>query len=198
MNGIDAYKMYHAVKLHFTTPKYNFFTYQGKTNISEESFSNRKDKYCFHKLARKYNENDLVGFLVSNFTRDGAVWIRDLLTEEADSAFRNWKKVTQSMTETFKMDVDRLLPDTKDPVTFNQLFVVQEGQSPKLLQSYQQKDITLETVVILNSVIGFVEKWDKEISDDIVYPKISLRIRKYGAFLNVDVKKYKKILREMF
>lgn len=198
MNGLDVYKMYYAIKLHFTTPKYNFFVYDGKTNISEDSFNNRKDKFFFHKLARKYDEQELVGFLVSNFTSGKATWIKELLTEDADSIFRNWKRITQSMSETFKMDIDTLLPEDKTPKAFNSLFVVTEGQTPKLLQSYQQNDVTLETLVILNNIIGFIDRWDKEIVDDIVYPKISLRIRKYGAFLNVDVNKYKKILREIF
>ena len=198
MNGLDAYKMYHAMKLHFTTPKYNFFIYEGKTNISEETFNNRKDKYSFHKLARKYDEQELVGFLVANFARNPATWIRDLFSEEAESNFRAWKRITQSMTQTFKEDLDRIMPEDRSPKTFNDLFTVIGGHYPKLLQSYQQHDVTLETLVILNNIIGYVDRWDKEITDDILYPKVSLRIRKYGSFLNVDVKKYKKMLREMF
>lgn len=198
MNGLDAYKMYHAIKLHFTTPKYNFFIYEGKTNISEETFNNRKDKYSFHKLARKYDEQELVGFLVANFARNPATWIRDLFGEEAESNFRTWKRITQSMTQTFKEDLDRIMPEDRSPKTFNDLFTVIGGHYPKLLQSYQQHDVTLETLVILNNIIGYVDRWDKEITDDILYPKVSLRIRKYGSFLNVDVKKYKKMLREMF
>ena len=46
-------------------------------------------------------------------------------------------------------------------------------------------------MVILNNIFDFVKIWDKKISDDIVYPKVSRKIRKYGAFLNVDVNKYK-------
>ena len=44
--------------------------------------------------------------------------------------------------------------------------------------------------------LPWVQIWDKKISDDIIYPKVSRKIRKYGAFLNVNVDKYKKLTKE--
>ena len=83
---------------------------------------------------------------------------------------------------------------TKD--NFNSLFEVKDGQHPKLLGLYMQKDVTIETLVILNNIFNFIKIWDKKISDDIIYPKVSRKIRKYGAFLNVNVDKYKQLTKE--
>lgn len=194
MNGFDVFKIYQSIKLHFTSEKYNYFVYNGKTNATLDSFERRRDKFMFHKLARKYDEQEIVPFLVANFVSDNHKWTKDLLSSEATEAYLSWRKITESISFQFQTDIEKLLGDDKTPKSFNQLFVVNEGAYPALLEKFMQKDITLETVTILNSVMNFTENWDKQVDDDIVYPKISLRIRKYGAFLSVDVKKYKKIL----
>ena len=48
-----------------------------------------------------------------------------------------------------------------------------------------------------NNIFNFIPIWDKKIHDDIIYPKISMKIRKYGAFLNVDVKKYTELTKKV-
>jgi hypothetical protein len=180
--------MYQAIKLHFGTENYNFFQYDGKTRVSIEAFEKRRDKYFFHRLARKYRDEEMVSFLVANFVHSDSNWTKSLLEEEAESTFREWRRVTDSMSKVYTEDLDRVCPDPKE---FNNLFKVEDGQFPKLLVLFMQKEVTLETMVILNNVFDFVRIWDKKISDDIVYPKISRKIRKYGAFLNVNVDKYK-------
>jgi hypothetical protein len=59
-----------------------------------------------------------------------------------------------------------------------------------------QKEVTIETMVILNNIFDFIRIWDKKISDDIIYPKVSRKVRKYGAFLAVNVDKYKLLTKE--
>ena len=97
-----------------------------------------------------------------------------------------------SMSRVYVEDLQRIA--TKD--NFNELFKVEDGQFPKLLIALMQKEITIETMVILNNVFDFIRIWDKKISDDIVYPKISRKIRKYGSFLVVDVDKYKALTKK--
>lgn len=194
MNGYDFYKMYNAIKLHFQTEKYNFFTFDGNVKISVEAFERRKDKYIFHKMAKLYKEDEAVSFLVSNFLEGNADWSRKLVHDEAKNIFINWKKRTEAMRETFKSDLDRVLPE-KNAKEFNGLFEVDNGQFPKLFSHLLQKDVSVETIVILNNIFNFIKIWDKKIDDTIIYPKYSLKIRKYGSFLNVDVNKYKEVLK---
>lgn len=196
MNGYDVYCIYQAIKLHFTDKNYNFFTYGGKTRVSVDTFNKRKDKYNFHKLARQYNEVEIVPFLVSNFVHSDDNWSRSLIQDDADSIYTEWKRITQSMSVVFAEDIKKLMQD-KEGSQFNELFRVKDGEYPELLISLMQKDINIETVVVLNNIFGFVPKWDKLISDDIIYPKMSLKIRKYGAFLTVDVTKYKLALKSL-
>jgi hypothetical protein len=188
MNGYDLFCTFNAIKLHFQSEKYNFFTYNGKTRVSVDSFQNRKDKYYFHRLARKYGDDEIVSFLVSNFVQDENVWSGKLLEPEADQVYLDWKRVTDSMSEVYKNDLQKV---ATSPEEFDQLFKVEDGQLPKLLSHLLQRDVCIETLVILNNIFDFIRIWDKKVTDDIIYPKISRKIKKYGSFLSVDVNKYK-------
>lgn len=192
MNGYDLYCTYQAIKLHFTSESYNFFHYDGKTRVSVDAFQKRRDKFLFHRLARKYRDDEMVPFLVANFVHSDDNWTKSLLEEEAEETYKDWKRTTDSMSKIYVEDLQKVA--TKE--TFNDLFKVEDGQFPKLLVAFLQKDVTIETMVILNNIFDFIKIWDKKISDDIIYPKVSRKIRKYGSFLNVNVDKYKLLTKE--
>ena len=192
MNGYDLYCTYQAIKLHFSSEQYNFFQYDGKTRVSIDAFQKRRDKFLFHRLARKYRDEEMVPFLVANFIHSDDNWTKSLLEEEAEQAYRDWKRRTDAMSKVYADDLQKIA--NKD--NFNDLFKVEDGQFPKLLVLFMQNDVTLETMVILNNIFDFIRIWDKKISDDIIYPKVSRKIRKYGSFLNVNVDKYKSLTKE--
>lgn len=192
MNGYNLYCTYQAIKLHFSSEGYNFFQYDGKTRVSIDAFQKRRDKFLFHRLARKYRDDEMVPFLVANFVHSDDNWTKSLLEDEAEQTYREWKRTTDSMSKVYTEDLQKIA--TKD--NFNDLFKVEDGQHPKLLVLFMQKEVTMETMVILNNIFDFVKIWDKKITDDIIYPKISRKIRKYGAFLSVSVDKYKLLTKE--
>jgi hypothetical protein len=164
--------------------------------VSADTFNKRKDKYSFHKLARLYDETQIVPFLVANFVHNDSQWSRDLIQESAKEVYTDWQRVTQSMSNIFIGDMKRMIGD-REATEFNSLFRVTDGEYPELLIKLMQKDVTYETIVILNNIFGFIPKWDKQISDTVIYPKMSLKIRKYGAFLTIDVAKYKQGLKTL-
>ena len=192
MNGYDLYCTYQAIKLHFSSEQYNFFHYDGKTRVSIDAFQKRRDKFLFHRLARKYRDDEMVPFLVAYLVHSDDNWTKSLLEDEAEETYRDWKRTTDSMSKIYVEDLQKIA--TKE--TFNDLFKVEDGQFPKLLVTFLQKDVTIETMVILNNIFDFIRIWDKKISDDIIYPKVSRKIRKYGSFLNVNVDKYKILTKE--
>ena len=63
--GFAAYALWNALKLHFTSDSYDYFKYNGKTNVSKSTFSTNKSKYQFYKLSRKYNLEELKDFYVA-------------------------------------------------------------------------------------------------------------------------------------
>ena len=70
------------------------------------------------------------------------------------------------------------------------------GGHPPILKKYLAGDLSIETLVILDKVLGFRSNFDKRLQDP-VWETVSLRIRKYSPFLNIDVLRYKKILKEV-
>ncbi len=75
--GFAAFAMFHALKLHFTG-SYDYVKYNGKTNVSKQSFSIRKDKFTFYRLSRKYSLDELRNYYISNFIVQHVNWVGDI------------------------------------------------------------------------------------------------------------------------
>ena len=192
MTGYETFEIYQALKLHFTSDSYDYFKYNGKTSVSVTAFENRKDKYHFYKLSRKYtNKEDLINFIVANLVEDETAWVGNLLTEEADNNFRKRQKVIQSLSYTFENDCKDLFDDCKEP---NELLST-NGDYPILLTKTLQKDIQIETLCLLNQILNFLPMWNKKITDTIRWPEYRRKLLKYASFLPKDSVKYKLILK---
>jgi hypothetical protein len=191
--GFAAYALWNALKLHFTSDSYDYFKYNGKTNVSKQTFTTNKSKYHFYKLSRKYNLEELKDFYVANFIQGKGDWVGDLL-QDGDENYTKWQKTQQSLTYTFENDIIVLLDNkVENP---NDLLVVRNNEFPKLMQYTTQGDITLETLIILNDLMNFFPMWEKEIYDDIVWPSFKTKCVKYKPFLHYDKEKFKQILKE--
>lgn len=192
MTGYEAFCLFSSLKLHFTQDQYDFLKYRGKSRTSIEAFENRKDKWQFYKLSRRCpNEQMMQDFLIANFVSDPNVWVGNLLQDEAEACYRSRQKVIQSLTYAFTNDIENLFDSNP-----NAVLQCQDGQYPDLLQKYLHSEIELETMCILNSILGFIPRWDKQISDTIHYPKVSLRIKKYTPFIQFDLTKYTLLLKK--
>jgi len=51
-------------------------------------------------------------------------------------------------------------------------------------------------MVILDRILEFRKNFDNDLQDP-VWETVSMRMKKYSPFLNIDVPRYKKILREV-
>lgn len=193
MTGFEVYKMYLALKNHFTKPDYDYVKYNGKTRASEKSFEGRNDVYFFKKLGTKYSEADALGYFVSNFVNDGKGYIRNF----SDDIYKRWKIHQESFTYKFKQDVSLLLDDVSHPYeqTFETIFKAPKGQHPPILQRYFAQEISLETLVVFETCLGYVSDLDRVLSDPI-WKEVRLKILKYQPFLTIDCKKYKRITLE--
>jgi len=193
ISGYEAFGLYQALKLHFTTDSYDYFKYNGKTSISVTSFENRKDKYHFYKLSRKYtNKEDLINFIVANLIEDEKSWVGVLLQEEADIIYRKRQKVIQSLSYTFENDCILIFEDCI--LNPNEVLKT-DGDYPVLLTKALRKEIQIETLCILNQILGFIPMWTNKINDTIRWPEYRRKCIKYASFLPQDVVKYKLILR---
>ena len=190
----EVYQHYLSLKNHFTNPKYDFFKYGAKTRASLASFNKRRDKYWFEKTSRKYNDEEVVKFLVSNFSAASNpqnLWIGEIINS-GERTYSEWTKRQQSLTYLFKEQSNELLSNNELDSVFN----CSKGH-PILLKRYLGGDISLETLVIFEKIFSFRQKFDNKL-DDPVWETVSLKIEKYKPFLNnLDMFKYKKILRDI-
>jgi len=189
--GYDAYTLYLGIKLHFHSEDYDFIRYNGKVKSDIKSFIKRKDKYQFGKLYRTY-KNELQDFYIANLSCKD-YWVGDLLDEECNKRYKEWKNRNQKLTYLFETEVS----DVLHRKTINKLLEVKGGQHPLLLKKYLAKDISLETLCIMDEIIGFTKDWRNLISEQIIYPEIHNIINKYKSFITVDTKKFKTKLIEL-
>ena len=194
--GFNAYKLYLAVKNHFTT-SYDFFKYNGKVNAKENSFLKRRDKFFFAKLQRKYNNDQLRDLFVSNFADGEDFWIGNVLTQKAESVYTEWKARQMKLSYILEQDLKFLLDYYNERnLDFNSLFVMENGH-PILLQCVLRNDIYVETMIIIDRVLNYSRRWNK-VLDDPVWTEFKKRMDKYSPFVLFDAEKGKKILRKVF
>ncbi len=189
----ETYQTYLSMKNHFTNHKYDFFTYGGKSRATMTSFNKRKYKYWFEKTSRKYSDQEITDFLLANFvTADTPqnLWIGEIINS-GEKTYADWMKRQQSLTYLFKEQSTELLSEKKLEEVFN----CSKGH-PIVLKKYLGGEISLETLTIMEKIFSFVKNFDKTLQDP-VWESVSLKIRKYLPFLNINVFNYKKILRDL-
>jgi len=124
------------------------------------------------------------------------VWIGDIKRSGKDN-WLVWTKLHQSLAYVVKQDLNRVaehLASTSD--TFNNLFETLGGHPP-LLKLYIRRDISLETLIILDMVLGFMKQWDSDLHDPL-WEQLSFKIKKYKPFLSIPTIKYRKFIKEAF
>ena len=189
----DAYKQYLSLKNHFTKEKYDYHKYCGKSRATVKSFYKRKDRFWFEKLARNKSDQEVIEFFVSNFitcTDPSKLWIGEMI-REGEGRYTAWKKRTQSLSYIFKEEIQNILANQD----LDSIFSRKSGH-PIILKKYLGGDISIETMVILDQILEYRKEFDKHLQDP-VWETVSMRMKKYSPFLNIEVSRYKKVLKEV-
>lgn len=189
----DAYKCYLSLKNHFTKDSYDYHKYCGKSRVTIQSFYKRKDRMWFEKISRQKTDQEIVDFFVANFVScddPESLWIGEMI-KEGEVRYQNWQKKVQSLSYVFKEESQSLFEENK----FEDVFKCSKGH-PVLLKKFLSGKISLETMVIYDKIFMYGNKFDKKLQDP-VWQTVSRRIKKYNPFLNIDVFRYKRILKEV-
>ena len=189
----DAYKCYLAMKNHFTKDKYDYLKYHGKGRATHQAFYKRKDRFWFEKFARNKNDKEIEEFFVSNFiysSNPETMWIGEMI-KEGEGRYTEWKKKVQSLSYIFKEESESLFSDNK----VDDVFDCSKGH-PIILKKFLGGSLSIESMVIYDRILGYGKDFDKKLKDP-VWETVSRRVKKYSPFLNIDVFRYKKILKEV-
>jgi hypothetical protein len=197
MTGYDAFLVFQAIKLHFTSESYDYFKYQKKYNCAVSTYEHRNDRYMYHKLCRKYPQHDdLEFFLAANFfTREGKkLWVGDLLKDDAYEVCLERRKIKESLEYTVTEELKEKGIIT--PTQLTDVLKVHEGNYPTLLTYAMHHEIHPETLLAIDSLTNCLDVWSRKISDTIIYPQFKLRYRRYLPFMSIDQKSLSQSLRQ--
>ena len=193
MMPADAYRCYLAMKNHFTKEKYDYIKYRGKVKATNEAFYKRKDRFWFEKFARQKSDKEIEDFFVANFTSCAdpeSLWIGEMI-KDGEGRYQDWQKKVQSLSYIFREESEKLFADNKVDDVFN----CSKGH-PIVLKKFLGGNLSLESLVIYDIIFGYSKNFDKKLKDP-VWETVSRRVRKYSPFLNIDVSRYKNILKEV-
>ena len=190
LTGYGAYMLFLALRTHFTKDNYDFFVMCGKLRANKDSYNRRSDKAFFEKVARDYTVRELRDLFIANLLQDKH-YILEFIDDQAEVVYTDYKRRRQSLSYVCTDDMDRIF-NQNDP---KRSFATSKDRYPDLITLFLRGVIALETMVILDDLLGFTKKFDRYYSDDIIWPKISKKINKYRPFLKYDKVKMKDILK---
>lgn len=180
MEPFEVYKVYLALKLHFTTKSYDITKTKGAVRAKKETFLKRKDLTSIRKMARDFKRSEVIDILVANFVSGdkwGGIFDAGLL-----ETHKKWLTSKQRMLYNFSTDLDNILfRMEKDEVKS----AIHEGGHPLIFRMIMGRDINLETVVMLEKLRPFVDKY----KDDFVLEDTCLLVSKYKPFVRFDKEK---------
>ena len=193
LEPFSCYKTYLALKNHFTKDNYDYHKYCGKSRASLNTFYNRKDRFWFEKMSRQKSDQEIIDFFVSNFVScddPQSLWIGEII-KEGEQNYLNWAKRSQALAYIFKEEINSVFTEKN----FDTLFEIKNGQHPQILKQHLQKNLSIETLIILDRILSFKKNFDKKL-DDPIWKFVSMKMVKYSSFLHIDVFKFRKILKE--
>jgi len=201
MHPEDVWQIYMSIKLHFeTSSKLDAFKYDFRGPRLKIGSSNElKNKWTLEKLSKKYSKkNELILYFLANIL-DGKDWIGDT----CDESYQVFLAKIQRLDYTFKSDMNKLLDMCSEKgFSFDDAFTSKDRSDFPLIYSlYKREDISLETLVILDTLIGFTKDINKNIADPLgIINDISYKIMQYKPFLKSEMllEKYRELIIKLF
>jgi hypothetical protein len=80
---------------------------------------------------------------------------------------------------------------TVNKMNFDDIFTSVKGQHPPILKMVLSKKISFETFLILEDILSFSKRLNKDIDETVLWPKLHDRMVRYRPFLKYNVTKYK-------
>jgi hypothetical protein len=181
VDGFKAFKYFVALKLHFTSEKYDVFETNGRVNGSRESFDKRNDRLLFEKLAKKFStDRELIQYIAANIAYGNK---NVVYSSESEEYYDTWVKRKESISRVFQMDLNTIQKELENANKSKDWIYSIESGAPLLLNLYVGGYITLETMVILEELEGYLSKWEPLI---MLWHDHFLTIHKSKRFVKFD------------
>ena len=189
----EVYQKYLSLKQHFNKKEYDYFKFKGRVRASESAFEKRNDKFHFIRLSKIYKDDELIKFFVSNFIKTNDLWVGNITSTEGRQNYITWKAKIQGLPYVFESEINTLFDQSSE---FNLLFECRDGQHPIVLRRVFGEEVSLETFIILDSILNFTSNFNEKIEESVIWPNLYSMINKYAPFVVVNKQKYVDILKK--
>ena len=194
MTTFEAYKLYLALRLHFTSDNYDIRKTKGRIKASQKALDkNVKLQFALNKVKKKYGQDDFINYFVANFIT-GDKW-GGIYNTEAENVYLSWKRINESLGYWYKQDLELLSQENINNIS--ELWNC-NNDHPILLKKFLGKTVTLETLVILNKLFTFIQQVDEQLIFDPIWHTVSKLIYKYSPFIKIDKEKYHTMTVQVF
>lgn len=177
MTPFETFKLYVALKKHFTSKSYDIVKTKGAISISKDSFDKRRDLIQLYKISKNYKRKEIIDLLVANFASGDKS--ANIFGTEYVEIYKKWLTRRKRLLYNLDTDLDNIIfrmekEDIKS--------ATKEGQHPLIFRMYMGKDIHIETLVIMEKLYPFVEDY----ANDQYLDDICLLVEKYKPFVRFD------------
>lgn len=184
--GFECFKLYLALQRHFSS-SYDFHKYKGGVTASADSYKKRNDYFSFEKLAKIVPPDQRVDFFVSHFIDNPKEWIRNM----SKTKHEEWKRRVNMLPNTFQIDLEFLYNEGMD-----KMFKT-SGDIPEIHKHAINGEISIESVLVLDSIFPFLDKHKEQVNIPFVWPEYIQKVIKYKPFLEENISKRIGIFREI-
>jgi len=182
-NAFEFYKMYIAIKQHFSPGTYDFFKYNGRVSVKESTFLHRRDRMMFERLARKVPEPTWLPFLVANLSDNPSRWVGEMLGGDSMERYHFFASRCQSSKYLFEQDCNAICQQIcKTAGSFDAFLSPKKNQYPDILVMYMEGNISLETLWLLDKLLNLQESYDRHLSGNLIWEDLKHKLKRTGAF----------------
>jgi hypothetical protein len=185
--GYQTFQLYLALQRHFTSD-YDFFKYNGKVNASSDAYKKRTDVFAFEKLSKIVPSDQTVDFLLAHMLDNPKEYIRNMSKPKYDEYSNRLKKLPQI----FSVDLEYLRNEGMSDV-----MKVTSSDIPIIHKRAISNEISIETIIILDSIFPFVDKHSEECKVPFVFPQYIDKVKNYRPFLLLKVTDKTEIFRSL-
>lgn len=177
MTAFEVYKLYTALRLHFTYAKYDITVTKGRMANLRDAFDKKNDTKYMYKLASEYSRKEIIDILVANFITGEST--ANIYTGNFVDNYKKFLTNRKRMLYNLDTDLDNILfRMEKEKIKSS----CKEGQHPLIFRMYMGGDIHLESLVIMEKIYPYVEDY----KTDFVLEHLCLLITKYKPFVRFD------------
>ncbi len=196
-DGYETFKTYCLVKAHFNG-SYDLKKYSVSSKITKDAFSRRSDKFFFNKIAEKFTIEHNYMIFVHNFLHNSDKSVFDLMDQDAIDIYQQRNANVINAYSNYIKDINYLFEYMEvHKLKFKEL-IYSDSIHPPILKMVIQGFITIESFMILDSILGLINKIESGIPDyDPLWPTASPKLKCYKKILDIDTEMANAIFKEI-